>query len=438
MDLVDSTELFNMQARDLMQLQLAAAQDLYRERREQIRVLDQRGIDENVHRVEKAEDIVPLLFSHTTYKSYPESFIKKRRWEQLTKWFQTLSALPVEVDMIGVETIDNWVDRMWDNGHYLYATSGTTGKCSFLNNSKNDRDFVERGVRSYWGWPNPFRLRPKRRYYQFFMGDGPQTPMHWFKIMADVVGLPNARFIMGREPVKVSQLNRIGAMRKAMAEGTASPDDISAFDDEMASRAAASQSALAEMARDMFEHRDEPMCVNGWRVMYDVTKVIREAGGKEGDFRQVDMFARPRKSVSGPKTPAEVESDAMRLFGQPSCFGVYGMTELSLPMPECEAGNYHLLPWIMVLVLDRNGNQLLDHGDGIVEGRAAFLDLSREARWGGVITGDKIQVNYKDKCACGRHGPIILQTVSRYSDSADDKVDCAGTFDAYVRGIVGE
>ncbi len=150
------------------------------------------------------------------------------------------------------------------------------------------------------------------------------------------------------------------------------------------------------------------------------------------------MFARPRKSVSGPKSPADLESDAMRFFSQPSCFGVYGMTELSLPMPECEAGNYHLLPWIMTLVLDRTGNQLLDHGSGIVEGRAAFLDLSREARWGGIITGDKIQVDYKDKCACGRYGPVVLQTVSRYGDSADDKVDCAGTFDAYVRGIVGE
>ncbi len=33
----------------------------------------------------------------------------------------------------GIQGIDDWVDRMWAAGHYVYATSGTTGKCSFLN-----------------------------------------------------------------------------------------------------------------------------------------------------------------------------------------------------------------------------------------------------------------------------------------------------------------
>ncbi len=49
-----------------------------------------------------------------------------------------------------------------------------------------------------------------------------------------------------------------------------------------------------------------------------------------------------------------------------------------------------------------------------------------------IITRDKVQVDYAGTCACGRPGPIILDTISRYSDANDDKVDCSGTFDAGV------
>lgn len=439
MDMVDSSDLFEMPQEELLPAQLLAAQDLYDERRGQIRILEQRGNDEGVRRLEKVSDIVPLLFSHTTYKSYPESYIRKGKWDQLTRWFQTLSALPVEADMTGVENVDQWVDRMWDSGHYLYATSGTTGKCSFLDNSAADRAFVEHGINQYWGWPNPYSGTPRRRHYQFFMGEGPQAPMHWFKALRDSHGQSNAQFVLGQEPVRVSQLNRIGGMRKAMSDGTASPEDILAFQAEMKDREAKIRARLVEMTGDMIAHRHEPLYVNGWQSMADVLDLLRAEGVAEGDFSDVQFFGRARKALkSGNVTQADMEVNAMRYFNQPSCFGVYGMTELSLPMPECEAGNYHRLPWIMILVLDQNGNALVEPTDGVAHGRGAFLDLSREARWGGVITSDKIQVDYTSRCTCGRPGPVVLDTISRIGDSGEDKVDCAGTFDSYIRGVIAE
>ena len=70
--------------------------------------------------------------------------------------------------------------------------------------------------------------------------------------------------------------------------------------------------------------------------------------------------------------------------------------------------------------------------------RYAFLDTSIEGRWGGLITGDRIFVDYDD-CACGRPGPTITRDIARYGELGDDgdKISCAGTFDSYVRGIVG-
>ena len=35
-------------------------------------------------------------------------------------------------------------------------------------------------------------------------------------------------------------------------------------------------------------------------------------------------------------------------------------------------------------------------------------DLLYEGRWGGLITGDKVTVDFKPRCPCGRHGPTLL------------------------------
>ena len=74
----------------------------------------------------------------------------------------------------------------------------------------------------------------------------------------------------------------------------------------------------------------------------------------------------------------------------------------------------------------------------MVEGRFAFLDLAYEGRWGGIITGDKVTIDFADRCPCGRHGPTLLDNISRFAQTGggDDHIGCAGTIDAYIRGSV--
>jgi hypothetical protein len=88
----------------------------------------------------------------------------------------------------------------------------------------------------------------------------------------------------------------------------------------------------------------------------------------------------------------------------------------------------------MLMLLDEGGERLIE-GGGELEGRAAFLDLSMSGRWGGVISGDRVQATY-DPCACGQKGPSIADTIVRYSElPGGDKITCSGTIDAYVRGV---
>jgi hypothetical protein len=106
-------------------------------------------------------------------------------------------------------------------------------------------------------------------------------------------------------------------------------------------------------------------------------------------------------------------------------------------MTACDHHRYHVPPWVIPVVLDRLGENLVDPVGGILEGRMAYLDLAIAGRWGGIISGDKVTVDM-NPCPCGRTGPTIIE-VARYADldEGDDKLTCAGTIDAYVRGSIG-
>src|SRR5580693_6436378 len=77
---------------DLPALQLEAARERFTDLRGRVRILDQRATDTRVESIEKLDDLVPVLFAHTAYKSYPAPFVDKGQWNRLTLWFDTVSA----------------------------------------------------------------------------------------------------------------------------------------------------------------------------------------------------------------------------------------------------------------------------------------------------------------------------------------------------------
>src|SRR4029450_3469344 len=86
-------------------------------------------------------------------------------------------------------------------------------------------------------------------------------------------------------------------------------------------------------------------------------------------------------------------------------FQAYGMQEINTTMPRCAEGRrYHIPPWLVPLILDQEGETLLPHDGGVVEGRAAFFDLALDGRWGGVISGEKITVDFQP-CVCASVSP---------------------------------
>jgi hypothetical protein len=440
-DLIDlqlNGDPYSWSSKDIESLQLQAAQESFERHRERVAVLDRRARDVGIEKISSFDDVVPLLFSHTTYKSYPLSFVTGGKWQLLLKWYGTLAAVPVDdVDLSQVDSIDEFLDRLWRAGHAVYVTSGTSGKCSLLNHTHGDREFSALVAERTTGWPNVVAPEPIRRMYWLGPKKGPMRGIDVFGTFARLFAKPDEVVHLSEETVRVSDLMRAGALRKAMQDGTATPQEIADFRRGTATKAEVAAAAFERVVADIADHHTEPLVMSGmWAQQYQIAMALKATGVPSRDFHPQTLVTAGggRKNLD---MPEDFEQQVFEFFGAVRRTNSYGMTEMNAPHQACEAGRYHLLPWVLVLVLDEAGEHLRTADSGVIEGRHAFLDTSFEGRWGGLITGDRIFVDH-DQCACGRPGQTILPDIKRYGELAgDDKITCAGTFDSYARGLVG-
>jgi hypothetical protein len=418
---------------------------VFQQRRQQVPVLRQRAEAEGIERIRSVEDVVPLLFPHTTYKSYPESLVTKGRWPQMNRWLDSLSVHRVDVDVEGVEDVDGWIARLEAAGHLVSSSSGTSGKASFLDKSQADRDASTRNMLdclSGLGMP------PDRSWH--FIAVGPDSGISSARAMRDVLVGNYARpdTITAPEPTPTPTetpteghhryMARLTAMRRAMAEGTARPDEVVAFEAEAARRQAEVEQRLHHLADRILEHRTERMFFNSMMAMlFRLVEILREKGAEPGDITGANALL-VGGGLKGAVLPPDHQQQILSTLNiDPSRWlHYYSMQELNIRMPKCLEGRYHVPPELILFVLDEAGETLAPVSGGQAEGRAAFFDLTIDGRWGGTISGDKIRADF-GPCPCGKDGPTVFEDITRYVNLPDgDKITCAGTMDAYVRGFI--
>jgi hypothetical protein len=435
---LDPDKAFTMPPSQLDPLRLAAAQELFETRIKQIPLLKKRADDAGIDRISSFADLVPLLFAHTVYKSYPQALFDKGRWPAMIQWMQTLAVSDLSnVDLTDVKDVDDFVERLWNAGHAVLTTSGSSGKVSFLVHTMQDRELKTRHIKHTQAWP--------------FLEAGPGRTVFWFGPMrgrnsAVELAISNEENwqnegktrALDERPLLISEVSKSAAMRKKLADGVATPQEIEDFENEQREKGKSSTRELAALIDEMLDRRHEPLLIySGWAQQLMVRDRAIERGIPPGDFHP-DTVLMAAGGVKGLTLPDDYRDQVYDFYGpQIVKLGVYGMTEMALLMPRCEAGRYHIAPGLIVLMLDQTGERLLDENDAVdgkITGRFGFLDLLYEGRWGGLITGDKATLDTADTCPCGRAGPTILDTVARYSQlGEDDHIGCAGTIDSYVR-----
>ncbi|MFF2846321.1 hypothetical protein ACFVT5_08310 [Streptomyces sp. NPDC058001] len=419
---------------------LASLDARFQERRRQVPVLARRAEAQGITAIGASQDMVPLLFPHTTYKSYPESLVAKGRWSQLNRWLDSLSTHRVSgVDVSGVEDVDGWIERLEAAGHLVSSSSGTSGKASFLNKSPYDRDASTRDMLHCL---TALGLPPEPVWH--VLPIGPDTGVHAHGVMRDLIidhyGRPDAIPLPPGTATggHHAYMARLAAVRRAMADGTARPDEVAAFEAEAARRGQEVEKRLRHFAEHILERRHERLLFHAmFPLLFRLCEILRELGASPGDLSGENAL-NTGGGLKGMALPPDHRSQIFTLLNiTPDRFlHYYSMQDLNLRLPKCREGRYHVPPQVVLFVLDKDGETLAPVSDGQVEGRAGFFDLTIDGRWGGTISGDRILADL-GTCPCGRPGPTVFDDITRYSDLPDgDKITCAGTIDAYVRGFI--
>jgi hypothetical protein len=256
----------------IREAQVAAINERLQEQRGKIKLVDMRAKEAGVDKVRSLEDAVPLLLPHTAYKSYPESFLKEKKWDRLTKWLGTVSAYPTNnVDLSDVREIDDWVEACGRAGHFVSCSSGTTGKSAMLVATKADLDFASRDGVAAVQWGSDIRAGDMRTMAgpAGAVAYTPRNAAMGQAMLGAFVDPAAPRFQSGLPPVTVGSLTKMITLRQAIADGAAKPSDIAEYESQAASREQGLADALAGSVEDIISKRGERLYITGmWGALY--------------------------------------------------------------------------------------------------------------------------------------------------------------------------
>jgi hypothetical protein len=435
MGLCNARDPYGSPPDELLPLQLEAAQQRLESRFEDIPLLRHRTQDGGIVKVAERADLVPLLFAHSAYKSYSQSWLTEGRWGRMAKWLQTVATSSLDgLDLDGVSDIDGFVERLESVGSYVTCSSGTTGKPAMIACSATDLDIASQSNVTGLSWATGIQPVGDRKFF----GLGPRTRIERNErtrlALIDAFSNPASSYQLPLDPIRVGSIMEMIAFRRRVADGTASPSDVAAFENLSAQRQTELDTAVGQAVDELIASRAQKLLLTGmFASLFQIADGVRAKGFSGKDF-QDDTALLVGGGLKGAALPENYREYIFETFNirEEKVYHFYTMQELNSPFPKCAAGRYHVPPWVLLLPLDEAGERLLPI-DTPIQGRAGFFDVSLDGRWGGVISGDRVDVDFA-KCRCGRHGPTIGQDIVRYADLGGDKISCAGTIDAYVRG----
>lgn len=437
---LSNTRIHSVPRPEAEAVQLAALNLRLEERREQVKMLAKLAEAQQITGFATLGDAAPLLFTHDVYKSYPASLLARQRFDQLTKWLDRLTPYDLsDFDASGCASIDDWLVRLREQTPLDVATSsGTSGTMSFFPKSKKDYLGSVKLLRlqltqTFGEEPDPAAFAQPYHVLTPFYRDGHSTVSRLPAYFLEVFCKGDPGLLHTALPYKASAdlLWLAARLRAAQAKGDASkidvPESLLARRGEwetLQTEMPGLQSAfIREMIPQLAGERVLALGITG--MFYEIARNGLDAGARA-------RFA-PGSVVTGGGggkgiiLPDDAERVICRFFGVERLRDSYGMTEQNFYLNSCEHDRFHLPPWIVVLLLDPESGQPLPR-EGEQTGRASFFDLTQDGAWGGIVSGDRVTVDYKP-CACGRTTLHLAKTIQRFSEvtGGDDKLTCAAT-----------
>lgn len=430
--------LFSLSLADVEGLQLTALQHRFAQMRDTVPALQRLTLRQKVDRIDCFADALPLFFDEQVYKSYPLALIETRDFAKLTAWLGRLTMHDLgKMDLSGLATVDDWLERLDQFGMLIGHSTGTSGKLSFVPRSRVEwpgwdaayneatraatgvdsrRDFVPTFFPGYRGG-HQMALKMQTLFMVPASG-GPEEyhTLYQTALSSDLMSLA-ARLQAAEDK---GELDRLGldpallAKRDAMIEqGRRRHEDLEAW--------------FAKLIED---YRGRRVRIGGTAADLLRAALSGRSNGLKCDFAPGSFIISGGGMKGYKDAPPDWESQILDFFGVDRICGMYGMSESMGSAPLCSHGFYHFRPFTVVMVLDDEMREL--PREGVQSGRLAVFDLLAETYWGGFVTGDRVRMHWDEDCGCGWKGPRIEQEIARsFEAGGDDKISCAGSAQAY-------
>jgi hypothetical protein len=444
------TRMMGNSRADVDALQLAGLRRRFGRFRGRIGMLDKLADRQGIHAIDRLDDVVPLLFGHEIYKSYPASLLEKHRFRELTAWLNKLTTHDLsKVDVSSCRSIDDWLMTMSrETPMAVVHTSGTGGTMSFLPWTKAEwrRCITQFTVLSFqrFGQPAPLPRYPMNIecIYPFFRSGGlSHTVLN--DAVVEVIAGGEERFHAAYPGRLSADLLVLAARRRsAAAKGELDRLDISP---ELAARREEFELQQRDMPGHVARFFDTlRQRLAGQRIFMlaasHMLYGLAESGLKQG---MQNLFSADSVIISGGGGKGMVLPDGWSetvktFFGTRNLVLSYGMSEMAGQFAMCDHGHYHCPPWIIPFVLDPDTAKALPR-HGTVTGRFAFYDLLPDTRWGGFVSGDEVTLSWDPPCPCGRTGAYVHSNIQRLSDrrtdEGEEKLSCAAAPEAYAEAL---
>jgi hypothetical protein len=431
----------------LEELQTQALSMRFEQQRDRIPALSKLADAQGITRIGEFDEVLPVCFEHTVFKSYPSLLLEKGQFDKLTTWLNRLTVHDLsKVDTSGCASIHTWLDLLCAETEVdPVATAGASGTMSFTPRDKSDwRTQVLGGLRiqmlqKFGEPPSESDLNDKLHVFWPTHADGHtsmfRTGHYVHKFMAK--GDDDHFHPVYDSPGDTDVMFLAARLRAAQARGDSRVNVLPSLLERRAEleqiereRPARTAEWLESLVSDLSGRR--VFVMGPWMLLYDFAKKGL-AEGKKCKLAPNSIF-QTGGGGKGMVVPDDWADVTGRFFGAGFKW-VYGFNELTALSLKCEHDRYHIVPWAIPLVLDPETSKPLPRS-GVQVGRAAFFDVAINGIWGGIISGDKVEIDWSE-CPCGRTSTHISDKIVNISEEkgGSDKITCAATPQAHAEAL---